>query len=686
MRAVLSALVLCISICLSAQHDDWLPEGAVLGFAQGYFFYPPPTDEIGEHRVVDAYFEDGADVRLLEWVYCGCPTLPESFEENPYRLHRRGDRVYYYRPLDSTEYLLYDYGAQPGDTLSVIAGFFPEPGYAGIKVVDVVQEQFGDTVLDVQKVDWFLDDFHTSGFAYQDVIIGLVSTSYIFPEAQYCDPLCGGLSYYRYGDEKICFDPLTCFDDDLDFPYSPVAPNRTYYFMGQYGRYHALANQLDLRPGDIIECVPTSSFVYSGDECIQSEGSGWVYSRMEIISDSLLKFYNLENEAITVELNKPVGERWLAYANDSDTVFAEVSEYDPQVVQLQNDTLMCVVFDHVTDSQSALNDMEFCISLNFGLQSIISFVHFPDYGDARFLYEELQQFNKIGDQETWFDFLGANSLNLNWTGAMALQPGDEIHVKETELSAYGDGYVNLDKLVYIGRQVVAGGEEFRWNRERRHYYNLVDSLYEDRRDTFVQFLSAQDKVFGPLGRLPGTSIQSFDDPMTGMHSYGSFFNARIAKSIYPPYLFQSYDTCWQQIIDGVAYDMQPTWIQGLAGPYYTGIGGPGGYFSERVIKYYNKVQGEEWGEPCDFTVSTNDAVVEFGIRLYPNPAADILYIDLEDVQTFDMKLINSAGQMQFNQECNASDGIDISSFPAGVYYYEIITKQGRTTGKLVIAR
>ncbi len=65
------------------------------------------------------------------------------------------------------------------------------------------------------------------------------------------------------------------------------------------------------------------------------------------------------------------------------------------------------------------------------------------------------------------------------------------------------------------------------------------------------------------------------------------------------------------------------------------------------------------------------------IRLYPNPAMNILNIEGENIQTISVS--NLAGQIVFNVNANNQITVlNIQSIENGIYFVKVITNQGNT--------
>lgn len=75
-----------------------------------------------------------------------------------------------------------------------------------------------------------------------------------------------------------------------------------------------------------------------------------------------------------------------------------------------------------------------------------------------------------------------------------------------------------------------------------------------------------------------------------------------------------------------------------------------------------------------------------GIKLYPNPVKDNLYIDLEMIETQKIKLSisNNLGQVLYSlNNPNPQEEIDLSFLVNGIYYLKILSNGGQKVFKVV---
>lgn len=72
------------------------------------------------------------------------------------------------------------------------------------------------------------------------------------------------------------------------------------------------------------------------------------------------------------------------------------------------------------------------------------------------------------------------------------------------------------------------------------------------------------------------------------------------------------------------------------------------------------------------------------IQIFPNPAADQLFIECGDLQNVEILIYNGTGQILLQRKLtyNASD-LDIASLPKGIYMLRVITSQGNGSKKFI---
>lgn len=89
----------------------------------------------------------------------------------------------------------------------------------------------------------------------------------------------------------------------------------------------------------------------------------------------------------------------------------------------------------------------------------------------------------------------------------------------------------------------------------------------------------------------------------------------------------------------------------------------------------------------DGTVGTQSLSEAPPVSIYPNPATELLQVELSDAWegTANWRLYNSRGQvMGTEQGTSASISIDVAPLPAGIYFLQLSGNQGQRTEKIVV--
>ena len=73
------------------------------------------------------------------------------------------------------------------------------------------------------------------------------------------------------------------------------------------------------------------------------------------------------------------------------------------------------------------------------------------------------------------------------------------------------------------------------------------------------------------------------------------------------------------------------------------------------------------------------------VSIYPNPASDVLSIDVGDVEAGSLKLYNIVGQLQVEQAFDSRlNTMEISAYPSGTYFLKVSTEAGSFSKKVLI--
>jgi Secretion system C-terminal sorting domain/Outer membrane protein Omp28 len=75
---------------------------------------------------------------------------------------------------------------------------------------------------------------------------------------------------------------------------------------------------------------------------------------------------------------------------------------------------------------------------------------------------------------------------------------------------------------------------------------------------------------------------------------------------------------------------------------------------------------------------------DIGVQLFPNPATDVLHINLNNSGWNKISMLNILGSEVLNSVIYNSEKLDLSKYNKGVYFVSIENAQGKTTQKILI--
>jgi len=88
------------------------------------------------------------------------------------------------------------------------------------------------------------------------------------------------------------------------------------------------------------------------------------------------------------------------------------------------------------------------------------------------------------------------------------------------------------------------------------------------------------------------------------------------------------------------------------------------------------------------TISYNTGVnmyLESQISVYPNPAVNVVTVDLGNVRSGDIQLIDMIGRIRYERQIHSSQQvIEVSDLPAGTYLLRVSTEDGDYTQKVLV--
>jgi hypothetical protein len=111
------------------------------------------------------------------------------------------------------------------------------------------------------------------------------------------------------------------------------------------------------------------------------------------------------------------------------------------------------------------------------------------------------------------------------------------------------------------------------------------------------------------------------------------------------------------------------------------------YFDYNVPIITNTVQ-HIVGKPENYSklVSIEEVQSSIKLNVFPNPATDIVNFATQDgTSIYELELIDLSGRILQTQTVNAtSTQLNVNNLSKGVYLYNIVTKKGKSIGKVIV--
>jgi hypothetical protein len=404
--------------------------------------------------------------------------------------------------------------------------------------------------------------------------------------------------------------------------------------------------------------------------CYIIDGPSWLGKEIIIRDDGWNLFVTGEEDTVHIHTGAVQGENWTAYERPGELIItAEVISHGLMSFLELQDSVKTIGFqahDPLMQPVShQVNDMTIAISKNHGLVRTLNFAYFPDL-TATFGWEDevLREFEIVGMSDPQ-----VGVQNLTWLEVHDFQPGDEIHV-------YYHSYLVFSPITETQPLIHKYLEREDFTDSVRYTIERITSIYiEDPQGSTFEFIhDTITETFYPdvnFDKLPGETVIE-EDWSAFSYKMNTLWHQAKIRPTPEIWLYQTDELCWNYLImDGCLSDY--TWYKGLGGPYHScNAWGE----VERTLMYYKKGD-ETWGTPL-IIVGIDEAAHNSDITLYPNPAAESVWISSSDaglpltIEFYDLygRLIKTATVTEVSQK------VGLQAFSKGIYAYRILNSNG----------
>jgi hypothetical protein len=439
-----------------------------------------------------------------------------------------------------------------------------------------------------------------------------------------------------------------------------------------------------------------SSKVYNGDSvvypsrslervdyrCYSRFAPSWAGSKIIVQNDGTNIYFNHNNDSIVIKTKAALNEKWTAYKiAGSISIIAEVIECKYDLVLGLEDSVKTIHFQVLDSAENPIDDpvnqMQLMLSRHYGWTKALNFNLFPNLEADYFPYQYFQSCELIGISNP-----KAGRQNLTWSDVHDFDPGDVLHVYETNYNCCGTStckklhrrtiYNYLDRADYPDSIVCL---------VKRETHEMI-TQYPDTVSVkvFYDTISQLIKPYPKFDILSGELIPNDDEYR--LRLVNQYTNLGLEyKSFSDTFNNYENDSCWSMLIvdGGGPYE----YIKGLGGGYYD-------YEavcsrSLRELQYYKK-GNNEWGTPFNFTgLETLHAQKE--VKVYPNPASETVYVEtIGQATPITFDLYSADGNRVVTKDLpGGNQQIDVRCLTPGLYYYTITVENlQQSSGKVII--
>lgn len=232
-----------------------------------------------------------------------------------------------------------------------------------------------------------------------------------------------------------------------------------------------------------------------------------------------------------------------------------------------------------------------------------------------------------------------------------------VAIVDTIFGPYDPNYINVAPQGYItaGTQLkYSVGFENTGNAVAHNIY-VLDTLPDQVDINSLRMVAASARMYTSTYRAGGHNIVKFDFPAINLPD--SFHNPHNCTGMF-----------------SFTIKSKAGLAVGTHIPNRVGI-----YFDNNEVVGTNTVT-DIIGTPTKTTVVGKESA----LRIYPNPANDLLTIKMKETAYSSFSILNSVGQVMLQQPINNNlTNVNIKSLPAGLYYITLVGSNGTETKKFV---
>ncbi len=424
-----------------------------------------------------------------------------------------------------------------------------------------------------------------------------------------------------------------------------------------------------------LDTIYTNSLVFKKnasnryDDCYAKISPAWTGKKI-IIKDQRDIFINADNDSIIFRKDASLNDSWTFYSTEDNHFIATVTQKTIENFNIYGSTLtdsiMTITINlkkNLDDSpvQHIFNGREWKISKKYGLVKTYDLLNFP----------------KDTTTLTLAGINGKGIKNLTFRDIYNFEIGDIFHTVDSSERSYKVGTNTISRVVdkkTTDTEIIYKIEN--WFKKVRYdplFPGLQKSEGKDTTEIKVNLTQSSPDGLDNLPTLiyPGFysfHIYQFINKETSLLSKGSIFLNLKQSEVSP-------DSCYNQSGSeaGIAYE----YIEGLGGPYYSGVHfGDMPVWVKKKLVYYKKGT-KEWGTPLSMMTGIDRSKINSNVNLFPNPSNDKIKITSDGIQNSFYKIYNYEGREILSGYFTSNEEvISVKELTSGIYSVVILNENG----------
>lgn len=454
-------------------------------------------------------------------------------------------------------------------------------------------------------------------------------------------------------------------------------PNDTAYYLDAQSNLHGLTAVDSTAIGGTVVYKVFRTLAYgttcTGDyQDLNTNKPTWAGPEVHKLAYGSYHFFNQEWGTLTILSLAQLNDTWRFYTkNQSDYIDATVVDIDTATVFGSIDSVKTIILNATTINDvnlSQWNSTVLKLSKLHGLIRMPKILSFP----AQYAVHTRTDLKPLKYGEVY---------NYN--------VGNYFQIKQ-DYTYFGGSSITFTYQLVLDKVVSLGGTEvtYTFHREKQTMHSHNGFVPFVTIDTITTTYSNLDDYVGSA--LPNyaqetndTLVPLLESKMTIYTGSDTTLQGKRTTQLFHHYAYEQIsDTCWEW--QGLVIDApEPPFYFECLGKFYQNSSGLEGITNETLV-YYN-LCGQKGGAKVEVGVAE---LPDTHVKIYPNPATDVVEINNTSNTTYTINMVNLQGQLlqTLTSGPSSTTQVDLSQLPQGMYLLQLKDGAQRFYKKVVVAR